>query len=549
MRSPECCGRDLACEPHARCSTFTRGKVFLKWKRAASSNALVTRICLGILLAIGALATHAAAPPRNDGTSWPTLHGDLQRSGFYPHFPKSPLKLTWRKELHSELTGPRAEVIVGDGLAFMGTYEGKVYAWDARSGEEKWVFKTGGPVGHAPMIESGVLYVGSMDRKLYALDAATGKVKWSFTAGEGIWTSPVAFGGSVMFGARDGVFHALDARSGAMRWSIQTGDRILTSASISEDGQSVVFASEDMHVYCAALKDGGLRWKSKRLHGLSMRDYAPVVFRGLVFVTTNPVKDFHAILGENQEMLVQRTGFSGKDNRYIAGTADDIAREQEFIVEHLKRNPSEQTFYALRMEDGTDPWLAPILYTGGLHNPLTPPCFNPHTGDVFTFVRSAYGVWDGGGEVRPFTGVGKLDLKTGRVQLIEHGHVSKEPGRPAGRKDMPWNSFATIGDETQALSCSDDFLFCTHQGSLGAMNFKSRLTQSVYGKRDTYGGFYGPGTFGWEQNGGYEKASAAGQPFGIVNEWHGPARSIVAVAGDRVYFHTGSQVICLEGAK
>jgi hypothetical protein len=304
-----------------------------------------------------------------------------------------------------------------------------------------------------------------------------------------------------------------------------------------------------MHVYCAAASDGTLRWKSKKLHGLSVRDYAPVIFRGLVFVTTNPVKDFHTILGENQNMLIQRTGFAGKDNRYIPGSAEDIAREQDAIVKHLKENPSEQTFYALRIEDGTEPWIAPVLYTGGLHNPLTPPCFNPNTGDVFTFVRSAYGVWDGGGEVRPFTGVGKLDLATGRVKLIEHAHKSKEPGRPAGRKDMPWNSFHTIGDETQTLSCSDDWLICTHQGSLGSMNLKTGVTQSFYGKRDTYGGFYGPGNFGWEQNGGYEKARAAGQPFGIVNEWHGPARAIISVAGERVFFATGSQVLCLEGAK
>jgi hypothetical protein len=502
-----------------------------------------------LLIALAALHASAAAPPRNDGATWPTLHGDLQRSGFYRQFPKPPLEVVWRKELYRELTGPRAEVIVGGGLAFMGTHGGNLYAWDTTSGTEKWRFAAGGAIGHSPEFSDGTLYFGSMDRKLYAAEAATGKLKWSFTAGEGIWTSPVAHDGKMMFGARDGIFYALDVNTGAERWRIHTGDRISTSASISEDGQWVVFASEDMHVYCAAVKDGKLRWKSKKLHGLSIRDYAPTIFRGLVFVTTNPVKDFHTILGENQNMLVQRTGFTGKDNRYIPGTADDIAREQDAIVQHLKQNPAEQIFYVLRIEDGTEPWVAPILYTGGLHNPLTPPCFNPKTGDVFTFVRSAYGVWDGGGEVRPLTGVAKLDLTTGRVQLIEHAHKSKEPGRPAGRKDMPWNSFTTIGDETQTLSCSDDFLFCTHQGSLGSMNLKSGLTQSFFGKRDTYGGFYGPGTFGWEQNGGYEKAKAAGQPFGIVNEWHGPARSIVSVAGNRVFFHTGSQVICLEGAK
>ena len=62
-----------------------------------------------------------------------------------------------------------------------------------------------------------------------------------------------------------------------------------------------------------------------------------------------------------------------------------------------------------------------------------------------------------------------------------------------------------------------------------------------------YAGYYGPGVFGWEDQGGLEKARKAGQPFGLVNEWHGPAKSIASVAGGRVYLHTGSQVLCLEG--
>jgi hypothetical protein len=33
-----------------------------------------------------------------------------------------------------------------------------------------------------------------------------------------------------------------------------------------------------------------------------------------------------------------------------------------------------------------------------------------------------------------------------------------------------------------------------------------------------------------------------------VNEWHGPARAIVSVIGNRVYFPVGSQVLCLEGS-
>ncbi|MBE0545942.1 MAG: PQQ-like beta-propeller repeat protein [Verrucomicrobia bacterium] len=504
-----------------------------------------TKLLLTLLAAI--LVNAAGAP--GDGKSWPTLHGDLQRSGFYPSFPNGPLKLVWRKELWQELSGPRVEVIGDTRLVFMGTYAGNMYAWAAHSGAEKWVFRTRGAIGHSPVLSDDKLFFGSMDRRLYAVEAATGKEIWNYECAEGSWTSPIAFHGLVMFGARDGVFYALHESDGRLAWKYQTDDRILTSASITGDGERVIFASEDMHVYCLNVRDGARIWKSRKLQGLSLRDYFPVIARGVVLITTNPVKDFHTVLTQHEQMLVNRTGFIGKDNRYIPATTDEVEREQAMIVEFLRRNPAEQTFYAFNVTDGSEPWIAPILYAGGLHNPPAPPCVNPLTGEVFTQIRSAYGAWDGGGEVRSFTGFGKLDLKTGRIELVDHGYKSKDPRRPPGAVDMPWMTFNYIGDETQALACSPESLFCTHQGFVGALDLQTRLTQRLYGKRDTYGGFYGPGNFGWENQGGSQKAKAAKQPFGLVNEWHGPARAIVSVIGNKVYFPVGSQVLCLEGGE
>jgi hypothetical protein len=454
--------------------------------------------------------------------------------------------VAWRQELWRELTGPRAEIILGAGLAFIGTYAGNFYAWDVQTGTEAWNYRADGPIGHAAAFHAGTIFFGSMDEQLHALDAANGNVKWRFQAGSGIWVAPTLWRNTLFFGARDGTFHALDAATGEPRWSFQTGDRILTTASISEDGDRVVVASEDMHVYCFDVRDGTLLWKSRKMAGLSVRDYAPVVVRGLALITTSPVKEFHQTLDQHQRLLLDRTGFAGADDRYIPASPDDIRAEQDFIVRFLKDHPEEQTFYAFDLKDGREPWIAPILYVGGLHNPPSPPCVNLDTGDVFVQVRSAYGVWDGGSEVRAYTSIGRLDLVSGRVELIEHGHRSKESGRPAGQKDMPWMTFNLIGDETQTLACSPARLFSIHQGYIGSMDLTTGLTATVYGKRDTYGGFYGPGTFGWEQDGGLDRARAVEQPFGIVNEWHGPARALVSVAGNRVFFPVGSQVICLE---
>src|SRR4029078_13563351 len=106
---------------------------------------------------------------------WRPPRGSAAGPAFCPASPPARLRLAWRHELHKELTGPRAEVIVAGGKAFLGTYAGTVYAWDAATGKEAGTFKSRGPVWHSPAYSEGTLYVASADRHLYALDAADGK--------------------------------------------------------------------------------------------------------------------------------------------------------------------------------------------------------------------------------------------------------------------------------------------------------------------------------------------------------------------------------------
>ena len=49
-----------------------------------------------------------------------------------------------------------------------------------------WKFKTGGPIYASPVIANGILYIGSTDGKLYALDPKQWGVKWVFDAGDAI---------------------------------------------------------------------------------------------------------------------------------------------------------------------------------------------------------------------------------------------------------------------------------------------------------------------------------------------------------------------------
>ena len=53
-----------------------------------------------------------------------------------------------------------------------------------------WVFASDGTIESSPAVVEGVVYIGSCDGFLYALDAKSGRLKWKFKAGGAIVSSP-----------------------------------------------------------------------------------------------------------------------------------------------------------------------------------------------------------------------------------------------------------------------------------------------------------------------------------------------------------------------
>ena len=85
-----------------------------------------------------------------------------------------------------------------------------------------WKFKTGGPLHASPVIANGILYIGSTDGKLYALDAKQWGVKWVFDAGDAIRYSATVLGDRVYFNARNNMVYSLNAKTGEKLWEFKT---------------------------------------------------------------------------------------------------------------------------------------------------------------------------------------------------------------------------------------------------------------------------------------------------------------------------------------
>jgi hypothetical protein len=476
--------------------------------------------------------------------SWPTLHRDAQRSGASPETLQGPFERKWFRDFHDEMIASRVEAIVAEGKCFVGSFAGRMHALNVTDGSSAWTATVGGAVGHSAFYDSGLLVFGSDDGKLTCLKASDGSPVWTYDAAASLWVAPAGDGEKVYVGDRAGVFHAVGLKDGRRAWTLKTGGMILKPASLSPDGKRIVFGSEDMHVYCVD-PAGTLLWKSAKLQGLSLRDEAPTIWQGLALVRTSPADGFHEVMNRNQSLLAkvqkdiplgpQDKVIDDKYGAYILRYSEERHKaEQAAVVKYLKENSFDQTFYAFSLEDGKEPWVAPVFYTCGLHNPPTAPTFQPKSGECYTYYRTSLTNYSRG--VRPFTGVGRLDRATGLVENLWHA-----------QGDVPgWSDFATIGDETQSLSLMGDILLSTHQGTVGGLHPSTRKWFPVYNARDTYGGVFGPGALpgGWE---GEKKFQREGYLVNMCNEWHGPDRSIVALAEKRIFWVVGSQVVCLGG--
>jgi quinohemoprotein ethanol dehydrogenase len=153
------------------------------------------------------------------------------------------LKPAWSADYDTN-RGQESTPIVVDGVMFVTTAWSKVYALNAKTGEQIWFFdpKVPGPTG-VPMccdvvnrgvaVYKGKVYVGTVDGRLIAIDAKTGKHVWvartvepnstyTITGAPRVARDKVFIGNAgADFGGR-GYVSAYDVETGEMVWRFYT---------------------------------------------------------------------------------------------------------------------------------------------------------------------------------------------------------------------------------------------------------------------------------------------------------------------------------------
>ncbi|MDX1318782.1 MAG: PQQ-dependent methanol/ethanol family dehydrogenase [Oceanospirillum sp.] len=138
--------------------------------------------------------------------------------------------------------GQESQPLVKDGVMFVTGSYSRLFAIDAKTGDELWQYDARLPDGIMPCCDvinrGAALYedlviFATLDAKLVALDQKTGKVRWKkkvadYKAGYSISAAPLVVNGKLITGVSGGEFgvvgkvDAYDAKTGKMLWTRPT---------------------------------------------------------------------------------------------------------------------------------------------------------------------------------------------------------------------------------------------------------------------------------------------------------------------------------------
>jgi outer membrane protein assembly factor BamB len=319
-----------------------------------------------LLLLLAASSTSAQTSTTPSPADWTQFHRDnMQRWNPYETVlgvnNVGTLGLKWQNPLGTPSFDFffESSPAVANGVMYVGSVEGVVYALNASTGAKLWSFATGGEVESSPAIANGVVYVGSDDGNVYALNASSGAKLWSVDINTNfppsafkMPSSPAVLNGVVYVGAGNNVC-ALNAGTGAKLWSVTNGDEYSSPAVVNE---VVYIGSIDGNVYALNASTGAKLWSfdtgSAGEEGIFS---SPAVANGVVYVGSNngTVYALNASTGSKVWSYITKSNFQVYSSPAVANGV--------VYVDSVDGN-----VYALNASTGAQLWTFP---SGGYSSP------------------------------------------------------------------------------------------------------------------------------------------------------------------------------------
>jgi outer membrane protein assembly factor BamB len=222
-------------------------------------------------------------------------------------------RIRWKRRIALTESSP----LVANQRVYVGDWDGRIWALDARTGRTQWVYRTGGEVKGSLAIRGGRVYVGAYDGHVYALAARTGRLVWRAAAQPRLgstgtfYSTPALAYGRVYIGSTDGKVYSYGASSGRLRWSHGTGGYVYGSPAIWH--RLVLVGSYDHNFYALDAATGDVRWQ---FHANGPISGSATVLAGVVYFST---------LAERTYALDARSGhllWTWPDGKYSPVVAD-----------------------------------------------------------------------------------------------------------------------------------------------------------------------------------------------------------------------------------
>jgi outer membrane protein assembly factor BamB len=121
-----------------------------------------------------------------------------------------------------------SRMAAADGVAYVGTREGRLVAVEASTGAVRWIRDLGGRISGGPAVgQGGRVYVGSGEGKVWALAADSGATQWQAQVSSEVITVPRLAAGMLFVRTADDFLWALRTADGGTRWSYNVEGRSL----------------------------------------------------------------------------------------------------------------------------------------------------------------------------------------------------------------------------------------------------------------------------------------------------------------------------------
>lgn len=172
--------------------------------------------------------------------NWSMQFNDAAHSSFGNGPTK--LSIAWDTALGGSIVSSPTIV---NGVAYVGAYDGNIYALNAATGEKIWNYSTG-TIGFSSTLAvvNNKVYTGADDGNVYCIEANAGTKVWQASAG-GLRSlgSPIVSGEKLYVGAANGILYCYDASTGSVHWTYNTGGSITQTPTVDSVNDCVYVPS------------------------------------------------------------------------------------------------------------------------------------------------------------------------------------------------------------------------------------------------------------------------------------------------------------------